>query len=136
MRSILIAMGLVVSLNWQAHAAPFYGAFLCDFVKATPASEYGYHVGDQIILGVTDFEINWVSAFGPGLSFRCTRTGDILVCPLGEAQDYTAKQTRPNSVFDMTTKKFVRAVAGSEEEWRCKRFKLGYSGTVNASDPE
>lgn len=122
----------------EARADSFYGAFICDFEKMSPSNpDGGFKVGDQIFLGVDDYEISWISALGPGLRYDCTRTGNILVCPLGEAKDYVALNLKqPNSIFDMNTKKFIRAVAIFQEEWQCKRFKLARSSGVNPSDPE
>ena len=137
-----LALGLailVANLSSEANAGSFYGSFICEFAKITlkPATSGVFVIGDQIFFGVNEFELSWVGLLGPGLTYKCRRTGNILVCPLGEAKEYIALNLKqPNSVFDTDRKIFVRAVAIFQEEWRCTRFKLGYQKTVNPSDPE
>jgi hypothetical protein len=116
---------MLVLSGWPAAGKDFfYGTFLCDFIKDDSSAKEGFDVGDQIFVAVNEIGLSWSSYLGGGLRYNCSRTGDILVCPLYSPSEALPRNEVPNSIFDMNTKKFIRAVAIWHEEWQCKRFEL------------
>ena len=116
---LLAAIAITVfPLAADANTA-FHGVFKCELRAAEKTAVF--HVGAEIIVGVAvNGELKWMSDFVVGLSYDCTPSGYLLICPQDEHEG-------EQFVVDTRTLTMVRTFSSEAfEEWDCEPLALAF----------
>jgi hypothetical protein len=126
MRKVLVFCIAVVAANSIVSSAysDVFGAYKCTLIKNGDLQKiYGFQVGAEIILGVSNLDVSWISRHGPGLtSDKCENIGKNVMCSVSENQQ--------TYLFNSETNEFTRKFNSfpnpdsRTEIWKCEPLPL------------